>query len=876
MAPPLRPASAMNDYSRSSSRASQRYPGEDGLSAPPVSVRKSSSRSSLISVSSTRSSQLSTVTDASSRTAKSSGQGTKHEQRESTAGTSSRPLPLRSTKSVDKLSSKKPRPSLAKSVTEDENPPPLTVKKARKPSSNISSTLTSPSSTVSKSSSGASVNSEQTGPDLDIENRRVSKSSSALRETIAKAKAARKAAKQNNTGFGIPDTWDAIDVQDPFNQLPKEPNLNLLRKRIQAARTSGSLNIAAMGLKTFPEEVLTMYDYDPDSNADWYESVDLVKMIVADNELETIPDEVFPDVDPNDFDLAEDTKGCQFAGTEVLDLHGNLLRSLPIGLRRLQRLSSLNLSNNQFTMESLQVISELESLTDLKLANNQLEGQFLPSLCHLPKLEALDLRGNRLTLLPDAVRNLARLRILNISDNELTRLPFPALSTLPLIELNAVRNKLQGTLIAADVTRLESLQTLNVANNSLERLSERDELELPNLQTLSVEANWLRSLPNVSSWRSVLRISAAENSIEALPEGFTQLDNLKHVDLTGNNITMLDERIGLMDNLTSFRIANNPLRERKFLTMDTEDLKQDLRNRCAPEPSSDDEPFPGTSTTTEQPAEQTAEQTADHTNEDDDEEGSEGTEFTLAPESPSHLNRWKVKTGGILDRSETEMTELEADELKPLLSSHDIKQLYINRNKLQNFPVPALHLISHTLTDLDISNNPLKTATAFSEPVSLPHLQNLTMTSTGLTSLEPLLTNLDAPSLKFLDVSNNRLTGAMPKVRQKYPNLATFLAADNKFTSVEFEAVIGLQVLDISNNDIDHLPPKLGLLGPEPGSTTVAGGIPGLKRLEVSGNSFRVPRWQVVVKGTEAILEWLKGRIPAEEIEAWENNHGTE
>lgn len=589
-----------------------------------------------------------------------------------------------------------------------------------------------------------------------------------------------------------------------------------------------------------------MYEYDPNANSDWFENVDLVKFIAADNELAILPDEAFPDIDPETFDMEDESKGNQFGGLEILDLHGNILQSLPIGIRRLQRLTSLNLSNNQFKMKDIEVITELKHLVDLKLANNSLDGTLLSSLCQLSKLEVLDLHGNRVGLLPDAISELRSLKTLNLAENELTSLPSLALSKLPLVELNASRNKLQGTLFESTAEGFQSVQTLNVAFNSLDKLSEDDIFNLPGLQFLLVDANRLRSFPSLVACRSLLRITAEGNSITTLPDGFFGLKNLKHVDLTANDLSKLDERIGLMDNLVTLNVANNPLRERKFLTMDTEDLKNDMRNRCNP---------PAAASGTDQDRAPTRARSEIG---DEDEEGSVATEFTLAPESPSHLNRWKVKTGGVLDRSATEMTELDADELKPLLSTYDIKCLYLQRNKLQMFPVPALNLISTTLIDLDLSKNPLKADSLFSEPISLPQLQSLTLNGSSLTAVDALFENLSAPALKFLDISNNRLTGSLPFARQHYPRLTTYLAADNQLSGLEYNAVKGLQVLDISNNNIDFLPPKIGLLGGEDGG--------GLKRFEVAGNRFRVPRWQVVQKGTEAVLEWLKGRIPADEL----------
>lgn len=117
-----------------------------------------------------------------------------------------------------------------------------------------------------------------------------------------------------------------------------------MQSRIEAARTTGRLNIAAMGLKHIPDEVTKMYDLESVGNGgSWAESVDLARFVAADNELEILDDGIFPDTEPTDFADNEDSRGHQFGGLEALDLHGNMLIALPLGLRRLQHLTSLNL-----------------------------------------------------------------------------------------------------------------------------------------------------------------------------------------------------------------------------------------------------------------------------------------------------------------------------------------------------------------------------------------------------------------------------------------------------------------------------------------------------------------------------------------------------
>ncbi|CAI7571052.1 unnamed protein product [Penicillium pancosmium] len=831
--PSKTPSNASN-YSRSPSRSSSGQTEGNEFLSQPVSKLRLPSRNRL-SVASNTPLSPNKVSDGAESPSRMKMPSARHSIALG-SGTTEPRTPLKKAsqdtlnhKSITKPSFARPSPgkTAPKSVKTDMGPPerPLNVRKTRKPQTESPSAMRSPS-TGSRYVSAASNIVDELTPEQqeEHESRKATKSSSALRDTIAKAKAARKAAAKNDTNDEKPapqvkpaDSWGTID-EDPFDQLPKGSNPGVIRKRVEGARTSGTLNIAALSLTEIPKEVIDMYEFDPDAT-NWFENVDLVKFIAADNELAEISDATFPDVDPENIDPERDERAPQFGGLETLDLHGNVLHSLPMGIRQLRQLRSLNLSNNSFDMEKIRVVLEIPTLVDLKLANNKLEGSLTGDISRLQQLEALDLRGNALTSLPKELAHLTNLKLLDVGENKLASLPFAALNKVPLRTLNAPKNTLQGTLIPESVDRLENLQTLNVAGNSIEVFAANDNLALPELQSLFI---------------------AEDNSIAELPDGLVGLKSLKNVDLTGNNITRLDEKIGLLEGLTSFRIANNPLRERKLLSMSSDEILQDMRNRCEPDPL------------------------------DTDDEGSVATQFTLAPETPALESGWQVRAGGLLDRSYSEMTELETWKLD-MIDTQEVRRLELQHNELSRFPASALKMLAENLTELDLSHNPLDSAELLSSPLELPKLQTLNLSAAGLTSIESLLANLKAPALNVLDVSNNRLTGPLLRIRETFPELKSFLVSDNRIVSLDFEAVQGLQVLDVSNNDIESLPPKVGLLAAERSPRNWGSGS-ALRRFEVAGNRFRVPRWQIVAKGTDAVLQFLKEHIPAQDMPEWEED----
>ncbi|KAL2265988.1 hypothetical protein VTJ83DRAFT_5340 [Remersonia thermophila] len=716
------------------------------------------------------------------------------------------------------------------------------------------------SSSTSLEGTGSSVASGSTGITGDSEpGQSYKKASAALREQIAKARAAKRAAAaaqpaSSDDAAAFPDAARDFELcADPFNQHRDDKSLSkVLKSRLETARTSGRLNIAALGLKEIPSDVLNMYnlEYIGDSGGAWAESVDLTRFVAADNELEMISDAVFPDVDPQVLAEDDDGQGNIFAGLETLDLHGNILVSLPMGLRRLSLLTSLNLSLNRLSNNCLEVICQVTSLKDLKLAGNLLFGSLDPCLAQLENLEILDLHGNNLSSIPPEFARLSRLRILNISENGFEQLPFDILARLPLTELVARKNQLQGTLLQDGVDSLPRLQVLDVSSNQLAYLCSSGKLvSMPALHQLCVSVNRLQALPNLGGCSSLVTLAAEENNINAIPEGFVQLGQLRSADFSSNDIRVIPNEIGLMEKLVNLRLSGNPLREKKISSMTTEEIKTMLAQRLEPAddaappeaaeptepvpPVDDDKPTPLSSTAATVAATATQPQAQNsQIDDDDDDDHSDLDRFltppTSAPASPaphrsqSQTADWPVKPGGVLDRSNTQSSSLHPVICSKLAASHMIGEIQLHHNLFAALP-DSLTFFAETLTALSLAYNQLVGETYLVETLDLPALEELNLSHNHITGLGPLVGRLKAPKLSKLDVSFNRLS-ALPgcgsgtatttgKLRDAFPALTVLLASNNHLMDLEPEAIAGLRVVDVENNDIAHLNPRIGLLG---------------------------------------------------------------
>lgn len=450
------------------------------------------------------------------------------------------------------------------------------------------------------------------------------------------------------------------------------------------------------------------------------------------------------------------------------------------------------------------------------------------NISSIQRLEVLDMQRNSISSLPEGLAELIHLRILNITENDFASLPCEVFHKLPLIELHAAKNKLSGNLIHESVELLPRLQILDVTGNSLTSISASGQISMPALHQLNCSSNRLISLPDMTSWVSLLTIAADDNSISSLPDGFTSLPKIRNVDFSGNNLKVLDDRVGAMDSLDILRITGNPLRDRKFAGITTDDLKKALRARMEP---------------------------VEHVVEIPEEGAFYSAQASPTTPRPSSSD-WPVNPGGVLDRSNTKSHTLNPLVVAHIAATNAIKSLELHHNLFKEIP-SSIAFFAASLTSLSLAHNELTGDKFLSDDLELPLLKELNLSSNTFNSVQPIIQHFRAPLLERLDISFNRLTNLVP-LKPHFPKLWTLLASNNTIRELAPEAVKGLRILDCSSNELSSLNARIGLLG----------GPGGLEKLDVSGNRFRVPKYTVLDKGTEATLAWLRDRIPADETSA--------
>ncbi|KAH7292324.1 hypothetical protein KP509_29G061800 [Ceratopteris richardii] len=182
-------------------------------------------------------------------------------------------------------------------------------------------------------------------------------------------------------------------------------------------------------------------------------------------------------------------------------------------------LAHLNVSFN-FLEGELPDVFQSVALAELDLSSNSFIGSFPPSLSACPSLHVVNISSNSLTgSLPSSLSNLNGLRLLYLSDNNLTGTIPPELGTglTALEELDLSANKLTGS-IPASFSNLTQLRILDLSTNALSGDFAIDVVcSMPSLQILSMSYN---------------------NLTGKLPaEGLTGCGSLSILDLSANYIS---------------------------------------------------------------------------------------------------------------------------------------------------------------------------------------------------------------------------------------------------------------------------------------------------------------------------------------------------
>lgn len=191
-----------------------------------------------------------------------------------------------------------------------------------------------------------------------------------------------------------------------------------------------------------------------------------------------------------------------------LSLNNNLLQELPNSLTNLINLDTLNVAGNYIT-KLPEKIGKLHKLTFLNLELNNLK-KLPKSIGKLKKLEYLNISRNKITYLPNSFGKLSRLNVLDAQFCLLTKLPASFGNLVHLEKLLLTNNNLKS--LSKNFGKLTSLKKLYMNNRSN--------------HDFVFNRNFKKD--------TTINLKILDNNITLLPKSFTNLKELKFIDLSLN------------------------------------------------------------------------------------------------------------------------------------------------------------------------------------------------------------------------------------------------------------------------------------------------------------------------------------------------------
>lgn len=580
----------------------------------------------------------------------------------------------------------------------------------------------------------------------------------------------------------------------------EEPQMSSVPKALlQQARRNGQLNLSGRDFKEVPEQVWQLHAPPSDGSGADFDSTNSEKW--------------WDQVELTKLILASNQlvslseKIAVFPALTVLDLHDNKLRDLPEAISSLKILEKLDISHNE--LHSLpDGLCNLDRLVTLFMQHNKIVS--LPKqFGHLSSIRNLDASNNQLQALPNDWSQIINLQKLNLSANQLAELP-STICRLPLLSyLDVGSNKL--ACLPVDWTNLSSLKELYLRSNCLSELPNlRD---CGNLKELYCARNSFKRLEIGNLPNSLMIVEFRDNKITEIEEDIIQLKELQRFDLANNDISTLPPKMGTMEHVKALNVEGNPMRgiRRDIISKGTLAIMKYLRTRIV-----------------------TSKASNGHHNGQ--------SSLPMSSEVADHTKKHALATSKTLDLSKKPFTP------NLLEDCGDIPLEVISMSKMGISEIPpGLSLFQLSLRSLDCSMNKISCINAsIGGFMSLTHLN---LASNLLVNLPAEFSSLQ--NLIELNIMQNRFK-ELPDCIFMLSCLEHLLAGGNQIEKIDtngLRKLSKLSTLSLQNNSISQVPPELGLI-----ST--------LKNLQLEGNTFRIPRQNILQQGTLAVIEYLKGRVP--------------
>lgn len=359
---------------------------------------------------------------------------------------------------------------------------------------------------------------------------------------------------------------------------------------------------------------------------------------------------------------------------------------------------------------------------------------------------------------------------------------------------------------------LRKLDCLYVQHNNIRELPDfigcisLKEIHFANNYVTDIAGDFCENLPQLQV------LDLRDNKIEKLPDEINMLQSLMRLDLSNNSILTLPVSLCTLAHLVSLQLEGNPLRSirRDVIQSGTTRILKTLRDRAGhvdmkanPATIKEDSHFP---------------------------------------------DKYKMRKTHALALGMKGLAEIEDNVFEEAQES-EVTVVDISKNQFKSLP-KGLAKLNALLRELDASANQIADI-----PPLIAQFDRVVYLNFAKNQLRDLPKEFELlVTLRELNLNANAFV-QIPGCVTELGNLEILLMGDNRIVEIDASEDKGLgklkrlHTLDLSNNNIENVPPLLG-------------NMVQIRALELNGNKFRQPRHQILAKGTESIMSYLRDRIP--------------